>query len=158
VTEALNTPENDPNELQLDIWLADYAKVSDNKLDLLGGGWTTWTGSSVGPMAVAIVAKVPSSWEGRTVVVDLELIDEDGRTVTHAPRTQGQLQVKRSPQQRPGEPTDFKLAINMGPVPLVPGRSYSWRVTIDGAMSVDWQASFFVADATPPQGMLRPAS
>jgi hypothetical protein len=31
-----------------------------------------------------------------------------------------------------GSPIDVALAVNLGPIPLVPGTRYVWRLTIDG--------------------------
>ena len=152
----MQVPDNNPNEIQLNLILADYAKVSDGKLDLLGGGWSSCVGPHVGPCAVVMLAKVPSSWSGQQIEVKLELFDEDGKPVNNAPKAA----IKVVPQGglRPGEPLDLPFAMGVQPFMVIPNRRYEWRATVNGETSSSWQASFFVGDGAPPAGTLRPAS
>ena len=38
--------------------------------------------------------------------------------------------------------TPINMAINLGPLPLAPGRSYMWRMTINGQSDANWSAFF----------------
>lgn len=148
--------ELSPNEIELDLILADFGKVSDGKMDLMGAGWSNLVGPHIGPCCLAVMAKVPSSWAGQELHLVLELLDEDGQLVGHAPRLEIKGVNPTSP--KPGVPVDLMQAFNFQPFPVVPNRTYQWRATVNGKTSADWHRSFFVGDGTPPKGILRPAS
>ncbi len=128
--------------------LADAAQVADGKLYILGGGWSV-TGPFPMPSAVAVKVEVdwneidsPHHWE-------LFLLDEDGHPVlvdtpegSQALEVRGDFQVTRPDGLPPGSPVDFSLAVNMGPLPLEPGKRYTWRLTIDGVTDGSWALSF----------------
>jgi hypothetical protein len=40
-------------------------------------------------------------------------------------------------------PIDSTWAINLGGLPLVPGKRYTWRVTVNGETDEAWQAGFW---------------
>jgi hypothetical protein len=129
--------------------LADAAQAIENKLYVLGGGWSV-TGPDPTPSAIAIVLKVP--WDEANARHDLriELIDADGRPiVVGSPEDQGKpvvieshFEVGRPPGLRPGTPIDLAFAVNIGPLPLPPGGRYEWRLTIDGHSEAHWHAAF----------------
>jgi|GEM_PF-5395028 len=149
--------EANPNEIELEVTLADFAKVSEGKLDVMGAGWTDWGGgSNVGPMAVVILAKVPASWAGQEITLDVRLVDGDGQFVDHAPNFQ--VKATSPAGARPGASVTMPLAVNMGPFPLTPNNAYEWRVTVNEDEGTSKRAPFFVHRGTPPHGILRPAS
>lgn len=135
------------------ILLADYAKVSDGKVDALGMGWTV-TSSPTPPAAVVVFFEIGWDETGRTLQVLLELLDADGRPVQvpgpggpRPMRIEGELQATRPPGAPPGTPVDLQLAINVGPgMPLVPGQRYEWRLSVDGAGHENWTASFLIRE------------
>ena len=136
------------------IMLADAAQAIDNKLYVLGGGWSI-TGPDPTPSAIAIALKVP--WDEANARHDMriELIDADGRPiVVGSPEDQGkpvviesQFEVGRPPGLRPGTPIDLAFAVNISPLPLPPGGRYEWRLSIDGQSEAHWHAAF----STRPQ-------
>ena len=129
--------------------LADAAQAIENKLYVLGGGWSI-TGPDPTPSAIAIVLKVP--WDEANARHDLriELIDADGRPIlVGSPEDQGKpvvieshFEVGRPPGLRPGTPIDLAFAVNISPLPLPPGGRYEWRLTIDGHSEAHWHAAF----------------
>jgi hypothetical protein len=128
------------------ILLADAAQAIDNKLYVLGGGWSV-TGPDPTPTALAIAIKVP--WDEANSRHDLlvELLDADGRPIAVGPEErpvviESQFEVGRPPGLRPGTPIDLALAVNLGPVPLPPGARYEWRMSIDGHSEAHWHAAF----------------
>lgn len=143
--------DGNPNQLQLKLLLGDYAVTTEGKLTLVGGGWSQTTG--LVPSAVALVAKVPSSWSGQTFRLEITLYDEDGNRVAHAP--QAQLEIHAGDGPRPGVPSDFTKALNISPFPLIPNRSYTWRATVDGHTRPEWGETFFVL---PTEQQMREAS
>ena len=60
------------------IMLADAAQAIDNKLYVLGGGWSV-TGPDPSPSALAIALKVPWDEANRRHDLRVELVDSDGR-------------------------------------------------------------------------------
>ena len=123
------------------IMLADAAQAIDNKLYVLGGGWSV-TGPDPTPSAIAIALKVP--WDeanaaprhARRAARRRRAADRrrsasrrDGNPVV----IESHFEVGRPPGLRPGTPIDLAFAVNIGPMPLPPGGRYEWRLSIDGA-------------------------
>jgi hypothetical protein len=128
--------------------LADAAQAIDNKLYVLGGGWSI-TGPDATPSALAIALKVPWDEANEPHELRIELVDSDGAPIlVTAPEgerplvIESQFEVGRPPGLRPGTPIDLALAINLGPVALAPGGRYEWRLTIDGHAEAHWHAAF----------------
>jgi hypothetical protein len=128
--------------------LADAAQAIDNKLYILGGGWSV-TGPDPSPSALAIALKVPWDEANRRHELRVELLDSDGHPVRLGSADEGRrfviessFEVGRPPGLRPGTPIDLGLAINLGPVPLPPGGRYEWRLSIDGQSESHWHAAF----------------
>ena len=130
------------------LMLADAAQAIDNKLYVLGGGWSV-TGPDPSPSALAISLKVPWDEANRRHDLRLELLDSDGRPVLLGAAEEGRplvieshFEVGRPPGLRPGTPIDLGLAIGVGPVALPPGGRYEWRLSIDGESESHWHAAF----------------
>jgi hypothetical protein len=131
------------------ILLADAAQAIDNKLYLLGGGWSV-TGPDPTPSAIALALKVP--WDEANARHDLriELLDADGRPILVGPGEEdgkpvvieSNFEVGRPPGLRPGTPIDLAFAVNISPLPLPPGGRYEWRLSIDGQSEAHWHAAF----------------
>jgi hypothetical protein len=134
--------------MMVTILLADAAQAIDNKLYVLGGGWSV-TGPDPSPSALAIALKVPWDEANRRHDLRVELIDSDGHPITvgspedaRSVVIESNFEVGRPPGLRPGTPIDLALAINLGPVPLTPGGRYEWRLSIDGESEAHWHAAF----------------
>lgn len=92
--------------------LADAAQVVQGKLYVLGGGWNTlFVGSFPArhpSLSVGLRVRVPWSWSERTIVIAVDLQDQDGgRVLPTGPIRQG-VRVAR-PQGMP-EGSDIVLA------------------------------------------------
>jgi len=131
------------------ILLADYAQVAEGKLNIIGGGWSV-TGPNPTPSAVAVRIEVPWDQANTQHHIVLELTDEDGHLVmvpngeggSSPVQVQADLQVGRPPGLKSGTPLDAPFAVNVGPLPLVPGTRYSWNLHINGETEADWRATF----------------
>jgi hypothetical protein len=130
--------------------LCDYAQVADQKLYVVGGGWSIMGPDPV-PSAIAI--KIDVAWNETEMPHHLELFleDADGRPFMietpdglHPLEVRSDFQVARPATVPDGTPADVALAINLGPLPLVPGNRYIWRLSIDGESREDWALSFTV--------------
>lgn len=137
--------------------LCDAAQVADGKLYILGGGW-----SIVGPdpMPCAVALKIDVDWTeaGRPHHWELYLVDEDGQPVlfdtpegVHPTEVKGDFTVGRPETLREGSPIDVALALNFLPMPLPPGRRFTWRLTIDGESHPDWVLAFSTREAREHQ-------
>lgn len=122
--------------MDVTLLLADSAEVAENKLFVLGAGWSFTGPEAAGPMAVAALVEV--AWDEANVSHPwvLELQDEDGRPVVLPPgdaplRVEGTIEVGRPPGHPVGAPLSVPLALNFGPMPLPAGR-YEWVMTLDG--------------------------
>ena len=136
--------------MKVTMLLCDSAQVADQKLYVLGGGW-----SIMGPEPVpsAIAMKIDVDWYETDMAhhLELHLEDADGRPVM-VETTEGQqplewrtdFHVARPATVPEGTPADMALAINLGPLPLGAGSRYIWRLTIDGESREDWALSFTV--------------
>jgi hypothetical protein len=132
--------------MKVTLLLADAAQAVDNKLYILGGGWSI-TGPEPSPFAIALKIEVP--WDQTNMRHDwrLELLTADGEPVAPSAAEEpliisGQFEVGRPPGLSIGTPIDLAVAINSGPIGLPPGRRYVWKLTIDGTTHEDWSLAF----------------
>ena len=126
--------------------LADAVQAADNKLFILGGGWT-FTGPEVGPMGVAAVVEVDWHEANTPHTFRLELQGPDGRPTAIGPDRQpltiaGTLEVGRPPGHPAGVPFNVPLAFNFAPLPLAPGSRYVWALFLDNGESPDATVGF----------------
>lgn len=134
--------------------LADSAEVADGKLFMLGGGWTFHLIGA--PMALVIKVDVPWVEANKPHLLKVELFDADGNTVVlpgpvgPAPvQFEGKFEVGRPPGVTPGTDLSMPIAMNLGPMPLVPEKRYEWRISINGESKDEWHLSF--STGMPPQ-------
>lgn len=130
--------------------LADHAAVADGKLFISGAGWTQ-IGPQPSPFALALIIEVPWSEANRRHKWSLVLQGEDGLSV-HLPAPggetpvaiEGEFEVGRPPGLREGGPLEMPLAVNVGPLPLEPGRRYQWRLFVNNDTREYWVRGFTV--------------
>ncbi len=93
------------------------------------------------PVPSAIALKIDVGWHEAESAHHWELFleDADGRPVLvdtpegeHPVEVRGEFTVGRPPGIPEGSPIDVALAVNLGPLPLIPGTRYTWRMAIDG--------------------------
>jgi uncharacterized protein DUF6941 len=132
--------------MRVTLLLADAAQAIDNKLYILGGGWSI-TGPDPSPFAIALKIEVP--WDQANMTHDwrLELLTADSEPVAPSGAEEplvigGQFEVGRPPGLSRGTPIDLALTINSGPIALPPGQRYVWKLTIDGRTHEDWGLAF----------------
>jgi hypothetical protein len=136
------------------ILLCDAAEAINGKLYVLGGGWSL-TGPAPALSALAIKLDVPWTEANRKILVLIELVDADSQPfVVQDPLGEPQpikigieVEVGRPPGLLPGTPLDATLAFNVPPLPLSPGKRYTWRLSIDGETKEHWRAAFTVRQA-----------
>lgn len=149
-----------PPTLRVTMLLADSAQVADRKLYVLGGGLSV-VGPRPQPMGVAIRIEVP--WDRANVphAWRLDLLDEDGHPVEVNQRplvVQGRFEAGRPTGLKAGTPLSVPLAIMFPALPVRPGKSYTWQLSIDEATHVDWRQSFHVRPQPQSQPPTPPAA
>ncbi|MDE2059679.1 MAG: hypothetical protein KGL31_06080 [candidate division NC10 bacterium] len=139
--------------MKVTMLLADAAQAIDNKLYILGGGWSI-IGPDPAPSAIALKIEVPWTDTNRKHRLELKLLDADGQPVRvptqageHPVEFRGEFEVGRPPGLPEGSPLDMALAINMGPLPLQPGRRYEWKCFINENTKEDWRVGFYTRSA-----------
>lgn len=146
--------------MKVTMLLADSAQAVGGKLYILGGGWSV-IGPAPTPMALAIKIDLP--WDRANMMHHwrLDLLDLDERAVTvptgsHGEREplflEGELEVGRPPGLKAGTALDIPLAINLGPIPLDPGRQYQWRLSFKELKGEDWRVQFSTRPAATSSG------
>jgi hypothetical protein len=135
-------------DLHVNIMLADFAQVADGKLNVIGGGWAV-TGPEPCPFALAGVFEVPWTMTNQPLQFRFELIDLDGNEVIvdtpegeQSVSFEGTFEVGRPPGLRAGSSQRVPFAINGGALPLEPGMSYEWRLSVNGRAHEDWRVPF----------------
>lgn len=144
------------NNIKLQTMLAEHATVENGKLFIAGGGWSAF-GPNPMPCAIAFLAKVPWVHANEQHLVVVELVDEDHMPFVppDAPedmksiRIEIPLEVGRPPGTLVGSDLDWVYALNVGPLPLTPGKRYVWSVWLDGETEESWSLPFTVR-STPP--------
>lgn len=131
--------------------LCDAAQATGGKLFLLGGGLSV-LGPRPQPMAIGMHVTVP--WDRANIPHEwsLRLVDEDGQAVRAGENeleVRGRFEAGRPAGLRPGTPLGVSLAINIPPLPLAPGRSYTFILAVDGHTESDWRVSFFKKEPAP---------
>ncbi len=145
----MSTERFDEPLVEVAMFLADAAQVLDGKLYVLGGGLQA-IGPNPQPVAIVLLIQVP--WDRANLQHDwqLELLDEDGMPVLHQDRpimVGGQFEAGRPPGSAPGTPLPVPLAITFTALPLAGGRSYSWRLAVNGTSEATWRVVFRVNPA-----------
>lgn len=137
--------------------LADAAQVAEGKLYIMGGGWEV-CGPEPTPMALAVKVEIPPSQARRNHTWSVTLVDANGEPVLLPVDGEKSTVAIHGEFGRIGEaksaptkgPVHLRFAVNIAPLPLEPGSSYAWRLTIDNQTRRDWQVSFSTRPATAP--------
>lgn len=130
--------------MKVTLLLADYAKVGDGKLDVLGAGWSMMRAAGPFGFFVAALFQIPWDQTNTKHAFRLELLDADGAPVAiggESIRIDGEFEAGRPPGLKPGTPVDAPLVVPFGPLLLDSGR-YEIRLTIDGDTKEDWFVAF----------------
>jgi hypothetical protein len=140
--------------MRVTMMLADHAQVSDGKLFIAGGGWSS-AGPGAVPCGIALLFHVPWQRTNERTVFTLSLLDEDGRPFPDPGRpgekpiqAGGQIEAGRPAGVAPGTEINVPIAFNTV-LQLPPGRRFTWVLEIDGQMDEAWRLSFATRESTP---------
>jgi hypothetical protein len=117
--------------------IADYARVADGKLDLVGAGWTV---TGPGPVTFGVGILFQISWDeaNRTHRFVLDLLDADGNPMLAPDATQpllhadGDFETGRPVGLKPGMSQHGPVALNVAGMPLPSGQTYQLRLVVNG--------------------------
>ena len=139
--------------MKVTLVIADFARVANGKLDVIGGGWSLMNAQGPFGFFVAALFQIPWDQTNTKHQFRLELLDADGRGVraqdAETIRAEGEFEAGRPAGLRPGTPVDAPLVVPFGPLVLDEGR-YEIRLTIDGETKEDWFVAFTVRNAAAP--------
>lgn len=147
--------------MRLTVLLADSAQAAEGKLYVLGGGWTdtplTPDGHTI-PHALAVLVHVPWDEATRPHQLTAKLRDVDGHQVEIGDEPEPvefamDFEVQQPPDAPAGTALPASFALNMGPLPLRPGR-YSWDLCVDDSPLQQADVSFTVREGPPMTGDL----
>jgi hypothetical protein len=139
--------------VKVTLMIADFARVANGKLDVIGGGWSMMNAQGPFGFFVAALFQIPWDQTNAKHRFRLELLDADGQGVPipsgETVRAEGEFEVGRPAGLRPGTPVDAPLVVPFGPLELDEGR-YELRLTIDDETKEDWFVAFTVRHASAP--------
>jgi hypothetical protein len=123
-----------PVEAHLVLCDAAVSDPSSGKVHMLGAGWSL-TSSPTPPQAVVVLMKIPWDRSNTPLDVQVQLYDGDGKPVEISTQDglvaitgQGTVEAGRPAGVPAGVMLDASFVLNVGPLPLPPGR-YEWRLT-----------------------------
>lgn len=115
--------------------LADAVQASQGKLFVLGGGWDVLTVRSLPArhpsMGIGLRVRVPWGWPGESVRLDVELQDEDGKSVLPGSLS-APVPVRRPDHLPEGQDLTVVRALTFTNVIFRNEGAYSFVVSIDG--------------------------
>ena len=132
--------------------IADFARVANGKLDVIGGGWSMMNAQGPFGFFVAALFQIPWDQTNAKHTFKLELLDADGQVFrSRAARPSRGRRVRGRPAggAEAGNPVDAPLVVPFGPLELEEGR-YELRLTIDDETKEDWFVAFTVRHAAAP--------
>lgn len=134
--------------MRLTLLLADFARAINNKLYIMGGGWSI-IGPDPPPFAVAVKLEVPWDETNKRHRLDFRFVDADAKPIMvptpvgdKPVEIGGEFEVGRPPGLKPGSPLDVAVAFNIGPLPLPTDTRCVWKCFIDAETTEDRQLAF----------------
>jgi hypothetical protein len=137
--------------MNVTMMLCDSAVVAENKLFILGGGWSV-TGPDPRPMSVAIKLELEASYDEREVHWELFLENHESLQVMlqtpaglQAVEAMGNVVLPARDLALDARPFDVCLAINFPPLELNHGQDYQWKLSVDGEIVDGASVAFSIA-------------
>jgi hypothetical protein len=138
--------------MRVTMMLADHAQVSDGKLFISGGGWSS-AGPGPIPCGIVLLFHVPWQQTNERTMFTLRLLDEDGQPVPGSgtpgePPVEvgGQIEAGRPAGLAPGTEINVPVAFNTV-LQLPPARRFSWVLEVDGHTEESWRLPFATREA-----------
>ena len=129
---SLTTTCKAASEMKVTLMIADFARVANGKLDVIGGGWSMMNAQGPFGFFVAALFQIPWDQTTRSTRSSSSYSTRTGRVSrSRAARPCARRRVRGRPPAglRPGTPVDAPLVVPFGPLELEEGR-YELRLTI----------------------------
>jgi hypothetical protein len=115
--------------------LADAVEVADDKLWMLGAGWSRIVADTPAPQGLGIIVHVPFDMTNRMIKLEVHLLDVDGDPVLFGDPPQpvgsaAEFEIGRPPGIKQGERLNFPLALRFNGLAHRPG-GYVWECRIE---------------------------
>jgi len=120
-------------------FLADYAAVENGKVYSSGAFWNQMVSvdfPSVHHLSVVAVFDVPFAAHGRSFAFTIRFEDADAQQI--GPRIDGQMEVGRSGQGRPGDESVIPFAARVDGLVLPSSGDFAAVLEIDGGVTARW--------------------
>lgn len=125
--------------MQATLVLCDFAEIdSTGKVHILGAGWSV-TGPAPAPQGIVAFLKVPAERAQSPIQATLRLLDQERHLVevpgiggTQVLEISGQIEMQMPETWDHALDLSASFAVNVGPLPLTRGMTYSWTIEIDG--------------------------
>jgi hypothetical protein len=130
------------NSLSATIVLADAVQAAEDKLWMLGAGWSQIQANTPAPQGLGIIVHVPFDMTNRQIHIEVALLDDDGEPVLvgEPPAPIGaaaDFEIGRPPGMKQGERSNVPLALRFNGLAHAPG-GYVWDCKIDGEPVANW--------------------
>jgi hypothetical protein len=130
------------NSLTATMVLADAVQTAEDKLWMLGAGWSQIQANTPAPQGLGIIVHVPFDMTNRPINIEVFLLDADGEQVQagEPPAPIGaaaEFEIGRPPGMKPGERSNVPLALRFNGLAHAPG-GYVWECKIDGEPVANW--------------------
>jgi hypothetical protein len=150
------TPLHPEKEMKVTMMLADAALEVGGKMTIAGAGWKVISPNPT-PFAVCGWIDVPWNLMNQGHQAQLALLDADGHPYAvpggvPVALPPDNFSVQRMPGMKPGMTGSHFLVVQVGGLPLIPGETYVWELSINGKTHEEWRLPFYVADAPPQVG------
>jgi hypothetical protein len=136
--------------VKVTVLVADAAQELGGKIYALGVGWSVIP-TPTPPHALIILIDVDWTETNRRFNLRAELVDSDMQPVMvqtgvgeQPVQIEGEVEVGRPAGLPPGSSIRVPFVASFGPLVLVAGSRYEWRVTINGEREEDWSEGFHV--------------
>jgi hypothetical protein len=137
------------------VMLANFAKASDNMLDVQQAGWSF---AGPGPVSFFVAGLVYCEWHetNQKHELKIELLDADGSAVQHPENENpvmvaANFEVGRPPGIKAGATMTVPFAVPFGAFELSPGEQYEIKLSIDGDARDEWRLPFTIRQVVPQQ-------
>jgi hypothetical protein len=128
----------EPERITAVAMLCDYAQVADEKLNIMGGGWSyLWAEEEPvsAVLTLAVSLSIPWGLTNQDLHVRTQLFTEDHEPILRpedeeAIRMEGDLRVGRPPNARAGIPIVVPFVLPFGITPLSFG-GYVWEIDVN---------------------------
>ncbi len=129
--------------------LCDSVQIVDDKLMIVGGGWSRITGPYAGH-ALAILIDSPLQYENQVLTLTLALTSDDGPVSLITESGVAPLQIEHEFTPHSFEHGALAMvtpvAVNIADLQLSPGEVFHWTASISAGPRMYWSRSFYVQD------------